>query len=53
MVIKCGYKDSRDGTATDLLVGYDPTLRVDIGLDPAYRHGQGMLGVPKIKGQLG
>jgi len=35
MVIKCGYKDSRDGSAADLLVGFGPTLRVNIGFDPA------------------
>jgi predicted aspartyl protease len=45
---KCGFDDGPQGSGSDLLVLYGPTLKVNIGFDPTYRTTGKKLPIPGI-----
>ena len=49
---KCGFETIPGGASgSDLLVAYGPTLKVDIGFDPAYSHKNiGQIPIPGLRG---
>jgi len=48
--VDCGFLDVPGGSpGAELLIGYGPTLLVDVGFDPNYRHTSGAVPVAGMK----
>ncbi len=45
----CGFKDGKDGTGSEQLIRHGPTILVDIGFDPSYVPGKGLVPTPGAK----